>query len=120
MALMRLVFETVENFRAPGPHDGIGRLWMRLPTARWPKSILVWQDGRVVQKVSPSDYELGTAMANDQAIPVNPDPPDEVYLGGHEYLIDVASWQYPVLVAAGVTLEPQYGDEFIDTFTETF
>lgn len=122
MTLARIVFDTQENFRAPGPHDGIGRLWMRSPGARWPKSILAWQDGRVVQKASPTDYEIGATPANVQAVPLNPDPPDAVFLGGHEYLIDTTSWEYDVLHDAGVTLEPlaPLDDTFIDIFTESF
>lgn len=123
MALARIVFDTVDNFRAPGPHDGIGRLWMRSPGARWPKSILAWQDGRVVQKVSPTDYEIGATPANGQAVPINPDPPDAVFLGGHNYDIDVTSWEYAVLLAAGVTFEgdtPVTPPEGVDLYTDAY
>ena len=119
MALARIVFDTVDNFRAPGPHDGIGRLWMRSPGARWPKSILAWQDGRVVQQGSPTAYEIGTTPANGQAVPINPDPPDAVFLGGHNYDIDVTSWEYAVLAAAGIGFSDPSG-VYTPTYSPTY
>jgi len=119
MANVRIVFNTVDNLRATANPDGIGRLWMRLPTAPWPKSILLWQDGRVVEKTNPTDYDLGTTMANDQAVPVNPDPPDAFYLGGHDYIIDDASWQAIALAAAGITLADA-ANVYPDVYTPTY